>query len=562
MNRVGRIGRLLLLTGIGLGASCGGTTPNPNTASAAHEGRSARKKPEGENVPFTLPYEVPKLHLLPDVEGSRGLITRSAEGENRLLGRMRLHTTEAGVIERADDLLPAGDVRALKLPTRLGGGFMFIAVADRGTELWRAETWLAPLTPIAALGSNIDARRPIVLGFDRLYVRTRQSEVVGIDPTVPGGALVGLGSLPVAPGYGDMVFLDGWRAVVDTDLAGTFATFDAGATWRKLNLASRVRMISPSSEDADDGDEALISVDGGVYTLTADGHLTFTQGANDGDSGMMVGTFGTDTKGTPPGVLGRKPLRVALEKGYPDSATSAVVLHEGAVVRVSLEDGAILDSKLHAYPEEHADCTGIALGADSADPADDVGFVCGEEHGGTVIYAYERPTGVREVMRFSTPRSVVESGQGAIVVRGPCTDREPEATVRPFCVRFVDGTTREVRVRGDVGAERVIALEDGRVVILVPPRPGAQGQISILEGQASKHVVLKLPDTGVPREFETGMWVDGFQQSAKDEIAGWVEEQAALLGVRIKLDGTVALGEFVERAERYPLRGALLCCDR
>ncbi|HTJ80994.1 MAG TPA: hypothetical protein VL400_04700, partial [Polyangiaceae bacterium] len=131
--------------------------------------------------------------------------------------------------------------------------------------------------------------------------------------------------------------------------------------------------------------------------------------------------------------------------------------------------------------------------------------------------------------------------------RGACSDdASADPAVRPFCVRFADGTTREIRVRGDVGAERVVALGDGRVAILVPPRPGAQGQLSLLSGQSSKHLPLKLPESGAPREIETGMWMEGFHQSGPDELAGWIEAGGPVMGVRVKLDGTVTVGDAVD----------------
>ncbi len=185
-----------------------------------------------------------------------------------------------------------------------------------------------------------------------------------------------------------------------------------------------------------------------------------------------------------------------------------------------------------------------------------------------MLYEFAPPLGAKLVASFDDPRVVTESGQGLVVVEGSCTpkntDAEPRlpeknqpSTPRSFCVRGADGVLREIRVRGDVGSERVVALADGRVVVLVPPREGAMGQLSIIDRGVAKRVTLKIPEEAPVKELESGMWLDGFQESQPDasssgsgskpgEIAGWVEAGGPYVGVRIKLDGTVTAGQLVE----------------
>lgn len=540
--RTGRkAGALACLLGV-IAASCAPSTapvtaPRGGSKTPSHPSTSDAAKPA-----FGLPVAVPKQRFMPDVDGTRGALMRTNEGELALVGRMRLATSAEGITERADELLPQGRIVAQRVPTRLGGGFVFLAITGRGSELWRSQTWLGTLEPLASFSLVAHTERPLTMGFDRMYLRVAsKNELIAIHPHT--GGVQPYGPLPVAPAYGEMVFLDGWRAVVDTDIAGTMATFDAGATWRRLPVQGRVLGITPSSMDPDDGDEAIVQVQGGEYRVTAEGHVAFSTSTHATRSGSPPAEV---TPSRPPGPLGRKPLRVALERGYPDSPTTAVVAFEGTLARVSLETGAVMGVTRHAYADEHAECTGIALGDDGKRPEDSIGFVCGSSEGPTTVYAFERPLELKQVMRFEEPRLVTESGQGAIVVRGPCTGKNAVIDSRPFCVRFADGASREVRIRGEVGAERVIALGDGRVVILVPPRVGTQGQLSIVDGKASKHILLKMPEGGAPREVETGMWLEGFHQIAPDEIAGWVEAGGPTFGVRIKLDGTVSVGEVID----------------
>ncbi|NUO51681.1 MAG: hypothetical protein HOV80_22730, partial [Polyangiaceae bacterium] len=509
-------------------------------------GTSAKSKPAKNGAEFGLPRTWPKAILMPDLDPAKKSDLDSDRGNLRLWGRMRVLVRPDGSMERAPDLLPIGRVSSIRLPARLGGGFVFVSATGRGTELWRAPSWLDPLVPLLSVGPAADMDRPLVAGFDRLYVRLRSGELLAFDPK--NGAAVGLGPLPVAPSHGEMVFIDGWRAVVEADLRGPLATFDAGATWRSIPIGSKLRSLTTSEKDPDDGVSALLGVDGGYYVLSGKGDLAYFRGPTPGVGGaappmsfatpppgvrrtpQVLPPIEEDTAREKPGPLGRRPLRVALERGYPDTDKTAVVAQAGALVRVSLETGAILEHHEAAYPDPYASCHAIALAsgktAAKGAPDPNIGFVCGIPDGATTIYALERPAKesprLVPVMKFAKPRAVLESGQGAIVVRGTCSDDEPPAGVRPFCVRFVDGSTREVRVRGEVGSERVIALADGRVAILVPPRAGTQGQLSLLEGSRSKHVPLRVPD-GAPREVETGLWADGMQEVAPGELGGWVE---------------------------------------
>ncbi len=244
--------------------------------------------------------------------------------------------------------------------------------------------------------------------------------------------------------------------------------------------------------------------------------------------------------GRPPGPLGKKPLRAALEDGFPSEGRTAIVARGGALARVSLADGSIVKLVEGAYKEREATCHGVRVGAG-------FGFVCGERDGATVVYAFEKPFALKEVWRFAKPRFVSPSGNGALVVRGPCTDEPAPAAGdgRTYCIRGLDGATRQIRVTGDLGVERVIALADGRVVVLVPPRREA-GQITVLRGAGvESSAALKFPQrpADAARAAKRGLWLDGFEEREPGVIGGWVEAGGVMLGVRVELNGEVKLGE-------------------
>ncbi len=115
-------------------------------------------------------------------------------------------------------------------------------------------------------------------------------------------------------------------------------------------------------------------------------------------------------------------------------------------------------------------------------------------------------------MRFDEPRFVAPSGNGALVVRGPCTGKQAGAA-GAYCIRTRDGRKSEMRVRGDLGVERLVALSDGGTAVVVPPRLGAPGTLTVVAADGSaKTVKLKLPKDDVQSlaMLKKGLWLEGF----------------------------------------------------
>lgn len=496
-------------------------------------------------------YLTPSL-LLPDVtDSARGVVAREPTERFLLLDRMRIVTDEEGTLRRARELLPHGNASAQRLPERLGGGFLFTISNSGTTQLWRSAKFDGDLVPIARVGFTSSE---VVAGFDRLYVRqpgTARVSAFDVDTGEPRS----VAPLPLAAGYGGMAFADGWRAVVDTDLRGPLVTFDAGATWRPVEVEHRITSIS-----AIDGDPVLMTY-GGRYVIDARGRVSQQQ------DGYRPTDSAPKAKAPPPKPFGKWPLRTAIEAGWPDSATSIVVAREGALGRIELPSGKMLATKLDAYPEKEARCQAIRQGRGGG-----FGFLCGERDGETVVYGFRPPLGLERVVGWKTPRQVAPSGNGSLVVRGPCLDeKKPEAddddeppkkappkAAAPagavYCIVDTFGSTREIRVKGDVGVERVVALSDGRVVILVPPRGDTEGQISVLSQGRVKTSKLTLPQEpkNTLRELRRGLWQQGFEEREKGVIGGWVEAGGASVGVTVTLDGKVKAGEL-----RYESNGLL-----
>lgn len=509
------------------GAESGAGKQVQSAASAsgkAAEGRPAKNAASGEKAEG-LTLMVTPSKLMPELSGDRGVLAYVSGEKRVLIDRMRLVVHEDGSMERATETLPSSMVNATELPSRLGGGFLFHATNGGSTQLWRSSTWLSSLTPLVQL-SNV--ANEIVPGFDRLYVRfAGNHRLLALDPET--GESVSLGGVPPSAVYGVMAFADGWRAVIDTDLRGPMATFDAGATWQPLNIQGRATAIPII-----DGDPVVIA-QGGRYRVDARGAVTFrpdVKKPSDEDEG-------DDTALRPPGALGKRPLRTAVIDGFPESQKTAVVAQKGSLFRVSLETGAIVATREKAFSEEDASCHAVRLFAG-------YGFVCGEREGKTSIYAFETPFSLKAVLSFPKPRFVSPSGNGALVIRGGCTEQQlSDPSMKAYCILRADGKTREIHVRGDqLGYERVVALKDGREVVLVPPRAGNAGQMTVLNGAAMSSVALTLPVSprSAVRDLKNGMWLEGFEEREPGVIGGWVEAGGPVVGIRISLDGKVKLG--------------------
>jgi hypothetical protein len=468
--------------------------------------------------------------LVPEVDRDNAEAWYEEEGRaHYLLAGMRIVVHDDGRVERAQERFPAGDVEALELPERLGSGYLFYQSQATGTRLWRARRWIGKLRPLAHLGPSTSE---VMAGFDRLYLRSSNNRLVALD--ADNGKVLPLGPLPAATSYGSMAFADGWRGVIDTDVRGLLASFDAGTSWWPLRLPPGGYTVN-----AEPGGDFVVQMQEGYYRLDDRGHLQLVRSdAEDEVEASIDGELEDEEEAPPPAEqpLGKRPLRVAVERGFPDTTKTAVVAYGGALLRVDLDAGAIKAMQPRALDSADVDCQGARV-------AGGFGFVCGAPRGDTVIYRFEAPLGLREVARFSGPRFVSASGNGALVVRGACrAEGTLPKDMRAYCVVGRDEKLREIAVRGELGVERVVALADGRTAVLVPPRPGARGRLTIIDGASMQGVDLELPSGKARAVAERGLWLEGFVERAGGGIAGWVEAGGPVVGVRVALDGKVTLG--------------------
>jgi hypothetical protein len=499
-------------------------------------------------------------------EGPAGTDVRTAPDGSRsfILRGTRWVDHPDGSTARSRQVFAEDDVKALALPAHLGSGFLFYVTVGSATLLWRADTWTGELRP---LGRVEPPASEIVAGFDRLYLTSATSYALRAIDAFDGKAL-DTSPLPPAPAYGDMLFADAWTALVLTGIRGPLATFDAGESWHSVPVRGIVSELEPRP------DGILLVTDRGRFELSLTGRLlpVSTRGGDASFRGTNTFTdYGPDAFAAPEpqknevGVptalaLGRRPLRAAVLHGWPDTPGSALVVDDGVFGRVRLSDGKLLSAQPFAG---QGPCRGVALGPG-------FGFVCGGPRDRTQIYAYDNGRLELE-LGLDGPYPVRSSGNGGLTIGAGCdavssvspaAARQRSSAPNPagsgrYCVRQVSGELFDVRVRGEVGTERVAALRDGQVAIVIPPRSSTSGRLSLVAPSGTRTLELELePDTGPgARLVRSGLWLDELWELEDGMLGAWVVGAQAYVGVRIDRDGTVRIGRVQEGVDETSFSG-------
>lgn len=483
--------------------------------------------------------------LLPEL-AEISLAVQQPSGERYLISDgMRLVDAPDGSLLMAPDVLPTASAKWLRLPDRLGGGFVLAGEVSGETWVWRADTWHAPLRPLARIAERVTR---LFVGFDRLYVQLTDShELLAMD--AKNGEPLGLGALPDSAAFPSLAFVDGWFGAVATDVRGVLATFDAGSSWHTVPTEA----IHPKLEAKSDG--VVIGTGRDRRLLTADGHLEpyHSRDASELFREFNQRTLHLNAEAEPrratvahSSFLSRRPIHSAVLHGAPFTAGSAVVATDGALMEVSLEDGRVLRAAEGAYPSSDP-CQALPLG-------ENVAFVCPSATTGTSLFRLTADFELSPITHYQHARVVQSSGNGRWVVRGGCAPGAAGGPVRvqnrwlqPYCILNGAGA-REIRVSGDLGVERVVALEDGRVVVLIPPRHGTDGQLTLIRGNETRRIELDL-ETLSPEQrltLNTATWLNSATQLSATTLGTWVVGANRYHGVRVSLDGKVEVSKSEE----------------
>jgi hypothetical protein len=535
------------------GVGCSSAAPQPHTGSQPLPGPgSVSWHPDADA------RVAPTRLLALACDGGNGLSSEAA------CGGLRQLTLPSGATRVAAEWLPSrGSVEAFRLPASMGGDLLLLQRQPFQTNLWRASDYTAPAKPVAAVSLDVDQ---VAIGFDRVYLLDRKAnELVALDAET--GQRLGRGPLPYSVAPRSLAFLNDRVAAIETEVRGVLFTKDAGKTWTPLQLA----VNSPAIERVDE--YLAISTPTGVLRLSEDGSLTHQLdetestarvGALTGQSPAPIADESASAESPSPvvgerghGALGSFPLRAAVLYGFPDSEGGALVLSGGALSRVRLEDGAILRSRPDLV-REPGPCPALKFG-------DSVAFVCSSYIGSpasaaarTVVYVYEPPFGLRELVSFGGPRAV-SGGAGGLVVRGGCASAPTQGAL---CAVPVHGAPWQYALSSNPsrGGSRAFLAADGKLVVLVPPSREGERARTPLKAEASPPahvewaragkrvatVAVPIPETEAGALLRNGLWLDGWAEDA-GTLAGWVAGGESFVGLRISAEGVVSPGIIQKR---------------
>lgn len=523
------------LVALGAAAACAPHAASPADQSTLALAAPAKPLDKPPSEPHVVPVEYDAAHRF-GFEAGRGLRTMTAG--------VRILNLPGGGVLAASQVFSQPPSQTVSVPPRMGGGFLFVV----GSVVWRADEWLGPLRPIYT--SPVGITR-VFIGLDRAYVRTSSMTHLAFEPK--SGAPLDLGPWPPSPFVGSYAAADGWRAVAITDLRGAVVTLDAGSTWKPLALQAQARDVSLV------GDALVISgIDAtrqnAYFALQADGSVTRI-----GDPTKEEDVEEEQNDGGR--VLGKRPIVAAVEDGWPLTDGTALVARDGTLSRVRLRDGVIVEEVPNAYPLRPSACHAVPLPRPKDMAA--FGFVCGQPRGATEIYAWDaNASRMRLIRHFSKPRQIGSPANGNLVVKGTC---DPDGTGdggtrghQVYCIGAANETFTELDVKGDVGAERIVPLADGRTVIVSPPQGDLAGaRITVLDkGKATTFPIVFTLRTAAGEEGEdvsdlveqtlrSGTWLDGFEERAQGALTGWVELGGTYLGIELRTDGHATYGKYI-----------------
>lgn len=439
-----------------------------------------------------------------------------------LVDGVRVVRRLAGAPEQSQDLLPGTNFYALALPSSNGAGYVFHSEVESEAVFWRADGWTSPLTALTRLPERVDH---VQVGFGRVYTRLADSgETVAFDPET--GAAVNLGPLPPSPSYFDFQFWDDWFAAVHTDARGVLATFDGGATWHPTGI---------TNEDASltiERDGILVSTSERRDLLAPDGSWTQNYDGEPADSNVAI-------ESRPRG-LSDNPLELAVLHGWPVGKRRAIAAEGGHVGLVDLDSGQLVNLRRSQYQGSQP-CHALPFGAG-------VGLLCLSSSGATTLYAVQEDLSLQSRVSWPGQVELWSNGDHALVARGACPGDESALQPAPHahCVIRESSPPRTFALPGANGAERLVALRDGRVAVVNPPRTGHPGSLRFVDRSAStpgaSETVLKF-EAGVSERtrslVESALWLRDGGELDEGQLGFWVATQNRVFGVKVALDGTV-----------------------
>lgn len=303
---------------------------------------------------------------------------------------------------------------ATRLPSNLGGGFLFRSRGNGQDAIFVSPTFDGPLTPLASFRTSIT---DCAMGPGYVLVQLGTSERVAIDPRT--GARVGLSPA----GLVDVAAAEDGRVAAITTFGAALASADSGQHWTDVTA----QLGSAPKSAALHGGVPWFVAESGFARVDASGHLT-TFDAAPVDPPVTVRAI------DPRWHDQTAPLRKALHGGALLDDGTALVVSQGALFRIDPTSGAVLSLSAARLPGD-AECEGVRTEGDML-------LVCRKSDGESIVASHTQSDDAMTIEQtFAAPGTFYAGDDGALAFGGPCTgNTASDATV---CVRGPGGTWQE-----------------------------------------------------------------------------------------------------------------------
>lgn len=326
-------------------------------------------------------------------------------------------------------------IGAARAPGFAGGGWLFWDA----NAIYSSPTFLAPLQPVSGLDgrvSHVSFAPSFALvrlhSGDRFAWDLRARKRVRLSPR----------------GLVDVAALEDGRVAAVFEAGRSAVSIDGGKTWK--DTSERVAPHVSSLEERD-GELWLWSAGGPAFRLAKDGNL---------EQHVSVPVRPSPPK-DPRWTIPEEPLEAALRRGVPVDERTAAVEVQGAIARVDLRSGALLDVTRRVLPSRTA-CDMVRM-------TNQLVLACRGSKASVVAVA--SPYGEPVIEKTFHVEGSFAASEDTLVFHGPCEG--PQRPGAGACVRRAGSWSPVGVVEEDAGADAADSSTPSAVSRWIPGPGGA-----------------------------------------------------------------------------------------
>jgi hypothetical protein len=511
---------------------------------------------------FHGPWLLPRLDVIDIDFFERTFADRSS----LIVDGLRMSLFADGSYQIGDGLLPIGrSINVVTLPSRFGGGQLFVVSSENDTWLFRASEMTAELTPLGRLDSKVSE---VIPGMTKLIVRLEPSKIlVSFDPNTK--QVTSDIELPLLPEYGPMAFVDeGFGAYVDP-LRGLLVMSDGSLRFEPIQKALQnnrgKNALNPfllSSAKAIEklgvvGDALSVTVSSGAeFLLTRRGDVIENPAIQN-----PVQTNGVAIGGTKNALsfkrkqhsknkvrswigrlhetfLGGWPIERVLSRGIRLSENLGAYVEQGYVHQVTLDDGKVVKTS-ETIVGRDSRCLGRS-GQETHY------FLCDDLSGNT-LYRYDPDSTLRPLGHFAPKRTWGAVTDAGVVIHGPCEQKSVgEGENHSFCGIASHGELIDIAFSDESNDRIPVMWSEDQAVVVEPPSSVRRGRLRWFgRRKDSTNLAISQANATLVRN---GLWVRDI--ALRDgKLVGFVVNGSAIAGYQIDRTGALEFGPLLSSGE-------------